>query len=481
MSEGIDSQKPGASECSGTQERQASAAGYSLRALFQSSLLYLSGDLGLKLIGLFLVPLYTRVLTPDDYGIIGFAGSLINVLSPVAGLGLIGCLPVLYYSYHGEERTRLISSVVNFTFLYSLAITILILIFGQPVFARFAGAISFNPYIVLPLITLFLTTFYYLPTGIFNMQERALAYSAYSLGLSLVGVGANVLLVLVLRWGALGVLWANLLTGAAGMLVTLVVVRSFYIPTLDRKKLGEILSLSLPALPHLLCSTLSRSADRFFLTGLATLAATGIYSLAMTVSSLVLMVLNGALTALSPHFYRRANAGDPTLAADWARLCTLFIFGGVWVSLGLAMMSAELIQILAPPKYYDTIPLLPFLVLGQALTGLYWLLSPGIGYKRKMWVYPVASFPALAVNLLLNAVLVPRFGAMGAAWAMVASTATQALIFGYFSLRFFPVAYEYRQIGKVILLSATLFAISQLPFFAVFWVGMIFKPILLAL
>lgn len=481
MTEGLDSQKLGAPEGSGPQEEQAPTAGYSLRALLRSSVLYLSGDLGLKLISFFMVPIYTRTLTPDDYGIIGFASSLINVLSPIVGLGLISSLPVLYYSYHGEERSRLISSTVNFTFLYSLAITIIILIFGQPVFSRFAGAISFNPYIVLPLITLFLTTFYYLPTGIFNMQERAVAYSTYSLSLALVAVGANILLVVVLRWGALGVLWANLLAGAVGMLVALLVIRPFYIPTMQRKKVREILSLSLPTLPHLLSSTIWRSADRFFLAGLATLAATGIYSLAMTVSSLVLMVLNGALTALSPHFYRRANADDPTLPGDWARLCTLYIFAGVWVSLGLAIMSTEVIHILAPPKYYGTIPLLPVLVLGQALTGLYWLLSPGIGYKRKMWVYVVASFPAMAVNLLLNSVLVPAYGAMGAAWAMVAAAASQGLIFGYFSLRFYPVPYEYRQIAKVLLGGAFLYAISRLPFFQSFWTGLIYKLILLAL
>ena len=126
MTEGLDSQKLGAPEGSGPQEEQAPTAGYSLRALLRSSVLYLSGDLGLKLISFFMVPIYTRTLTPDDYGIIGFASSLINVLSPIVGLGLISSLPVLYYSYHGEERSRLISSTVNFTFLYSLAITIII-------------------------------------------------------------------------------------------------------------------------------------------------------------------------------------------------------------------------------------------------------------------------------------------------------------------------------------------------------------------
>ena len=248
----------------------------------------------------------------------------------------------------------------------------------------------------------------------------------------------------------------------------------------DRDKIKALLHLSLPTLPHLFCSTLGRFADRFFLAGVVGLAATGFYSLAMNISTLILLVMGGVTTALNPMFYRRANQQDETLPADWARLSTLVIFGAAWVSLGLAVMGSELVHLLAPPKYYDTIPLLPVLALGQAVTMLYWLLAPGISHTRKTWVYPLASFPAMAVNLLLNAVLVPRFGGMGAAWAMVVSATTQTLIFGYFSRRFFPVAYEYRQIGKVVILSAALFAVSKLPFLAVFWVGLVFKPFLLA-
>jgi O-antigen/teichoic acid export membrane protein len=466
---------------SGSGGPQPSVKGYHLPSLLRSSLLYLVGDLGTKVLTIFLIPIFTRVLTPEDYGIIGYAAALINVLSPLVGLGLIGNLPVLYYAYEGDERNRLISSVFNLTFLYALILTGLFFFFGPPIFARIAPEIPFNPYIILSLGTLFLMTFYYLPTGLFNIQERASAYMSYGLCLSLLGAGANIILVLVLRLGAAGALAANLLVGAGGLLTVLLILRKIYRPVVDGAKVRAMLHLSLPTLPHLFCSTLGRFADRFFLAGVSGLAATGFYSLAMNISILILLVMGGVTNALNPMFYRRANQQDATLPGDWSRLSTLAIFGAAWISLGVAMMGSEMVQLLAPPKYYEAIPLLPILALGQAVTLLYWLMAPGISYTRNTWVYPVASFPAMGVNLLLNAVLVPRFGAMGAAWAMVASNTAQALIFCYFSRRFFPVAYEYRQIGKVILLSAILFAISHLPFFAVFWVGMIFKPILLTL
>jgi O-antigen/teichoic acid export membrane protein len=459
----------------------ASSSGYSLKLLLGSSVLYSISDLALQLINFLLIPLYTRALTPDDYGIIGFITSLTQVLSPIVGLGLISSLPMLYYAYHGEDRYRLIGSVINFTFLYSLGMTLLILLCGQPIFARFVNKIPFHPYIVLSLITLFLSTFYFLPLGLFNMEERPFSYMVYSIGLSMLAVIATVVMVIIMRWEALGWLWAGLFAAAAGMLAALVSLHKYYRPVIDWDKLRVILRLSLPALPHAFSGTLWRFADRLFLINLSTLSTTGIYSLAMTISSIMLIVIGGATTALNPLFYRRANQGDSTLPVDWARLCSLFVFLVAWLGLGLALMGPELIQILTPPKFHAAIPLIPPLVLGQIFISLYWLLSPGIGYTRKTWVYPVASFPAMGINLMMNALLVPRYGAMGAAWAIVIAANIQCLIFGYFSLRYFPVPHEYSQIGKIVALGIFFFSISQLPFFQVFWVGLTFKPMLLAL
>ena len=76
---------------------------------------------------------------------------------------------------------------------------------------------------------------------------------------------------------------------------------------------------------------------------------------------------------------------------------------------------------------------------GQLLFATYWMFSPAIGYRRKMWAVPAASFPAVAVNLALNATLVPRFAGTGAAIALVASGAVQLTLFGYLSQRFFPI------------------------------------------
>lgn len=463
------------------QKNPQPGAGIGLRNIIKNSAIYSVSDVVLKVIGFFLIPIYTRALSPEEYGIIGYTAAIIQMLTPIAGLGLIGSLPILYHAYDGLERKRLISSVVNFTFVYSLLVTLVFILWGRVTFTTLGSQVPFEPYILLALWTLFFTTFFYLPLGILNMEERSVHYGLYSLGLSLINVATSVVLVVIFKMGALGVLWGGAVSGAIGMVVALVIIRDSYLPVIQWSKLKLIFVLALPTLPHLMSSTLWRFVDRLFLAEQLTLSVSGTYAVATTISSVALIVLGGASTALNPVFFQRVYRQDPALRVDWARLCSLFTLLAALVGLGLALLGPELVRFLTPPKYHDAIPLLPTLVLGHILTGLYWMASPGLGYTRKTWVYPVASLPAAGINLLLNAYLVPRFGAFGAAWAMVSAAGIQFVMCISFSQYFFRVPYEFRQIGKVLVLSVGIFAASGLLTGLSFWFTVMGKVLLISL
>jgi O-antigen/teichoic acid export membrane protein len=449
--------------------------------LIKNSAVYFLSDLFLKLIGFLLVPLYTRILTTQDYGILGYSNALTQILSPIVGLGLVGSMPILYYAYNGHERRRLISSVINCTFIYSLVLTVIFSVVGSPVFTLVSNKVSFNPYIILTIWGLFFSSFFYLPLGIFNMREKAVSYAAYSIGLSLISILLNVLFIAVLRWGAAGALFAGLISGAIGMIAAVFILRGDYLPVMDWGKLKSVFILALPTLPHVLSANLWRFSDRIFLTKLADLSSTGIYTLAMTLSSLLAMVVGGIASALNPHFFKRANSGDARLSADWARFYSLFVFVVIFAGVFLIALGPELIKIIAPPKYYPAIGLIPLLTIGQIISGMHFLMAPGVGFSRKMWVYPLASIPAVIVNIILNFMLIPSLGIFGAAWALAGSAAVQFVIFAYFSNKIFPFVYEYKQIAKVIVAGGFLGVVLYYLTIENPWMGILIKTPLLIL
>ena len=110
------------------------------------------------------------------------------------------------------------------------------------------------------------------------------------------------------------------------------------------------------------------------------------------------MILGGITTALNPLFYRRAYAEDGTLKDDWSRLSSLFLFAALIVGLTLALVGPDVLKVLTPDSYHEAASFMPLLVLGQILLAIYWLFSPAIGFRRKMWAFPVASFTAMGVE-----------------------------------------------------------------------------------
>ncbi|MBS1141850.1 MAG: polysaccharide biosynthesis protein [Proteobacteria bacterium] len=428
------------------------AGEFTLRSLLKSSLLYGLSDILLKLIGFFLVPIYTRVMLPEQYGVVGYTNAVTQVLTPVLGLGIVNCLPMLFFSHQDEARRRLVSTAINAVLGFGLLLALTLTFFGGPLFALVAPDVPFAPYLVITIWVSLFAGFNLLPLGLFNIQNRPAAYLAFSVGLALLNVVSALVFVVGMKLGALGVLYALLVSSGVGLLIALFILRRSYLPVIDRKLLASLLALSLPVLPHLLSGTLARFVDRILLANLSTLATTGMYSLALVLASPVTVIMGAAFAALGPMYYKRAAQDDPALAEDWSRLGTLYFLVGALAALGLSIFSGEVLALFAPGQYGDARLLVPLLAVSQLVLGLYWLATPAIGHARKTWIYPVASTVTLAIGVICNLLLIPVLGAAGAAWATLASGLVQLGLFFAYSQRCLRVRYDYRAIGLIALL-----------------------------
>ncbi len=435
---------------------------FSITSLLKNSLIYGLSDILLKLIGFFLVPIYTRAMSPEQYGLVGYANAVSQILVPLLGLGVVNCLPMLYYSYSEDERKRLISSAINFVVLFGLVISGFFLLFTPPLFEKIAPDVLFAPYVVIAFWVSFLTGLNFLPLGVFNIQGRPLPYLLFSMGLAMTNVAASILFVIGLKMGALGVLYALLISGIFGFVATLFVLRKDYVPVIDRKLLKVLLVMSLPVLPHLVSGALNKFADRFFLASMSTMSTTGMYSLALVLVSPVLVVMGAVFSALNPMFYKRAAEGDTNLARDWGRLATAYFWVGAMAVLGVSLFAKETLAFFAPGSYSEAVDLMPVLAVAQMILGLYWILSPSIGYTKKTWVYSFSSFVAIFFGVSSNVYLIPIYGAFGAAVSTVISAFSQFIVFFIFAQKYYFVRYDYNYLFVISVLCLISYGVSSM-------------------
>lgn len=433
--------------------------------LVKNIAVYSFSDVALKMISFMLIPLYTRVLSPDDYGLVGFANSVAALLSPLIGLNLTSTITPLYYAYADGDRKRLISSTVNFGVIYGLIATMVLSIICCFLLGKFNTKVTFYPYIILAISTSFFNSLYCLPMVLFNMQGRTVAYSLYSIGLSSVGVILNFIFIFIFRWGAVGLLLASFYSSAFGLLVVLFSLKGSYRFVLAWSDVVSVLKLAVPFVSYSFIGSVGRQIDRLLLAEFQGLSMTGTYYLANTISSVMLVFFGGATAALNPLFYKRANAGDKSLSDDWSRISKIFFFGMVWFGGGFAVLSPEIMVLMATPKYGAAIPCIQIMVISQVVTGLYWLFFPGIGLTKKVWAYTAASVPTLVLSCILNFLIVPRYGDVGAAWVGVIASVVQTSIFGFFSLKNYYFRVAYGQFCKVVLVVSVAYYLGGLLVF----------------
>ena len=110
----------------------------------------------------------------------------------------------------------------------------------------------------------------------------------------------------------------------------------------------------------------------------------------------------------------------------------------------MAALGPDLLRLMTPrnPAFHAAAPIIPVVALAYLLHGVFLLTSVGIGIARQARYYPMVTAAAATTNVAANLLLIPRFGAMGAAWATVLAYAVMAALGFTFSRRVFAIPFE---------------------------------------
>jgi O-antigen/teichoic acid export membrane protein len=116
---------------------------------------------------------------------------------------------------------------------------------------------------------------------------------------------------------------------------------------------------------------------------------------------------------------------------------------------GLAAVAHDLVRLMTAPRFWGAADVVPWIGLGVGLQGIYLVTSIGLNITKRTAYYPVATGAATVAAIAANLVLVPRYGAMGAAWSNVMAYGVLATVGMALSQRFYPIAYEWPRIGRI--------------------------------
>jgi O-antigen/teichoic acid export membrane protein len=425
----------------------------------QSAVYTVGGALASSL-SFLLLPLYTRVLTPEDYGILSVVGPIYSLLSIFLTLGLEGALMRFFFEYADPGRLRsFVGSLAVLILGNGLFMALLLTVGGPALFGLIVPNTPFYPYLLLTVWNAAISVTQVIPRVLFRARQKAHAFVAFSLADFLLTTSLIILFVAILRQGALGNLRGQILAAAVMAVPALwVVVRSSRLPPV-RSDMARSLAFSLPLLPHLVGTWVLNVSDRLVLDSLVSKAQVGLYGLGyqfgLVLGTVVAIGLNNAWV---PFFYE--HAGDRDNDSMLGRFITYQVLVMTAIALALALLSREVIQIMAAEPYWPAFQVVPFVVLGYYCRFLYLFPVNGIYYVKRTYWIPIVTVASGALNVCLNLWLVPRFGIMAAALDTFLGFAVLLVAVFAIGQKLFPIRYEYGRLARMMLVALALFAIG---------------------
>ncbi len=432
-------------------------------SLAEDTVFYSIANWSKRLAGFVTAPIMIAYFSPDDYGYI----SLVNTLASFASiLGMMAIvdqgLPRFFIDSKDDLEKKAIVSTSFFISGVGLCLVVLMIIVGTPLAPFFVKNIQL-PVVFTALIALMCISqsFQYVGSNMLKWTFQSSLFAKITLIQTLTVTVLTIGGIIFLDWRAKGVLLAGAIVAlAAGIWANLAVIEYLSFSTISKKKLKELASYSWPLLGLNIFAFFTRSLDRIFLAGLTSLKAVGIISVSYTIASTFETLVSGFFFAWGP--YVLSTFRETQAPQRYANFFNTFSCLGIISIIGLGLWGGPLVMLFRPDGVYRDIGVfIPWIVSGTLLYFLGGYFAPGPAIKKKTYWKLIAFIIAATSNALLNYILIPRLGILGAGIATTASSLLAGSFNQVLSNRLFFVPNRWKFSFVIILLFTIVVSFSQ--------------------
>ena len=453
-----------------------------LKRLTGESLIYGLGQVSGRAVQFLLVPILTRALARDVYGVADLVLAYAQFVVLVLVFGMDGALVRFFYQEPDREaRRRMTGTSFWFRLSISVAVSVLLAGLARVLAPSLIGSAAYRKYLLIGALTLPFTLVSLFANDVLRVTFQPWKFITLNVTQTIVTGAASLYLVLVRHLGVAGVLYGKLAGDAAASAFGLLLARKSLGLGFDRGVLRRMLAFGLPLLPASFAYGIVGSADRYFLQRSRGLAEVGTYAVAVKFFTVAMMAVSAFSLAFFP--FAHARAKEPDAPRLFARVLSLYVSTASLAALLLGVFAPEVVRLLAPPEYRAAARPALLLAFAAVAYGAYYVACLGIQLSLKTSLLGWTAGAAAAVALAANAILVPRMGGEGAALATLLGNVSLAVGTYVVAQSVHPLPYQGARLSLLFLLAVGLGLVAQqffsslaermlvLPaFFAMAWV-----------
>lgn len=389
---------------------------------FKSGTIYMVSNLVISSLSIITAPIFTRLLTTQDYGIAANFASWVNISLVIVGLGLSYTIGNAKIDFP-DNLDFFLASIQSLSSLFGIVILIFVIVFVDSI-SHFMGIES-------NLVILIFVYLLFLPSVIYSQEKYKyqLKYKE-NIFMTLFGSIGAILFCLILINFLSEKKYVGRIIGL--ILPFLLMGIFFYIKILIsgwKKHITKYweyaLKISVPMIPHALAMLILTQMDRIMIVKYCGNSDAGLFSFGYTYAVLLLLLSNSVLQAFQPWLYSKYN-DDKLLEI---KVATNYITLGMCiVTISIVTVAPEALMILGSKAFWPSKYIVMPIAVGALLQYLYNIYASLELYHKKTIVIAIGTFIAAIINFTLNTVFIPTYGYKAAAYVTLIS---------YFSLALF--------------------------------------------
>jgi O-antigen/teichoic acid export membrane protein len=394
------------------------------------------------------LPIFTRLLSKEDFGAFALANAYAVVVGGIAGVGLPIAYDRNYFECRtGRESAKLFYSIVGFASLSFLVFGLLTWALRAPIAEGLFGATGYEEVVVWSFWSTAIVSIktYYL-TYLRN-SEQAAAHSAYSIGERVLATVLTLVLVAWMRLGVMGLVIGQLL--ASLVILALLVARFLreFRPAFEMRLLRDALKIGYPLMPRIVIGVIGNNFDKYLIGQLTSLGGVGIYSIGQRVANIAFTYMTALQNVFGPQVYTRMFSDDPAAGRSIGHYLTPFAYVSTVLAFLIAVFSEEILAVLAPRNFHGAVPIVTILAVYYGIQ--FFGKLPQITFAKKTHLISILAAVSTGLSMALGAAGVWLLGTIGAAWGALAAGALSITLTLLVGQRCYRIEWEQRRMAAI--------------------------------
>ncbi len=451
-----------------------------IKKLAGDTAVYGLGTVVPRLLNYLLVPFYTiMVFNKSEYGQITELYAYVAILMVLLTYGMETSF-FRFANKSGNPVKIYGTATTSLLFTSTLFVVAVILFNGKIAQTIHYG--GYGIYIVLIGFIVAVDAFTSLPFAFLRFLNKAVRFSFIKIANVILNISLNIILLIVIPrvfensykefWlykdlGLVGMVFVSNLAASLFTLLLLIPELKKFTPGIDKIILKKMLSYGLPILVIGFAGMINEVSDkillRYFLPeGVDVSAVIGVYGANYKLAILMMLFIQMFRYAAEPFFFAESKKSDAK--QTYSRVMTVFVAFS-WFIFLLVMLFIDGFKYFIGKDFWVGLSIVPIVLAAKLFLGIFYNLS--VWYKltdKTLYGGMIALFGAV-VTIVLNVILIPKWGYVGSAWANFACYFSMAVISYFLGKRFYKINYETGKILGYSFLALIIFAISEiLPF-----------------